>query len=929
MRFPLLVLFLLTVSILPAQTSICDDDACSPELDDINLDLPRDPAGGQYTDARLATFSNAYNRFRAVRENQQASPGFRERYATSDLGGRRCLKYYDLDSRFAYEYDKNPAFATYVDQLEPDAAAFQRRGFESSRRGMNLQARLERDCPREARRSEKDGTSELADRRAVYQRLGEVQGYWDEAGNTLKPLEAIPAAPANATGRRKSKKQRVEDLTQALAALPAGPATQDKIDQLTSGYDKVSQRADQLTDKLGQATQLIDGLLPKPGGLADQIGSLLGLKKPLSDYVPKIKGSGLVDKVKGWFSKGKKLKDRADQLRNQAQRVKDDLAGTVAKAKETAEKIKQNAKDVATLGEALKDLQKQKNDLSAKLGDKPKKIVDELEQQMAAANQKAKDLRDRIADGAADKDKLQKELDRLDDKRQELTDKIEDINEKVDDLTKKEADLKKAGDELEAEADRLRRQEDLLTTTQNTDIPADAKQKAKDCAEALAELLGQTEKVEEKQKKRRFSLGKLLALPGKLIGKVTGFLDKHAALKTILGAIPGVSNVMNLVDGLFNKSKGVAKVLEAITGKQQRLTETLNGIAGQVENVKQRYEDGVAKVKNVTDKIDAFAGQKTALVGLLSKPLSDLTDAEARVADLVRDAGLLGEGSPCGDLSEPQREMEEAEAELDEMEPEIEEMAEELEEAEAEVEEIETETDAVEQEVEQIQEQAEEVEREEEAIREQFGQEVDLEPVTVEEWSESFAVERPYWKADFHPDDEVVEGYRGRYFQVQLKEADQAIKLLFGPGEYHISKSDFRDRYGAVIGAFVTESLAAIRSGDREGIRLFVQGSADISGARSFRGNLDESFYYDELNLLPLRGSENFGGQAETRSVKERGFTNEDLPNLRGRYLQEMIGFYSKKLQPVLLEGSVKDVVDEADRNAVIYLFLPEALVGE
>jgi len=47
---------------------------------------------------------------------------------------------------------------------------------------------------------------------------------------------------------------------------------------------------------------------------------------------------------------------------------------------------------------------------------------------------------------------------------------------------------------------------------------------------------------------------------------------------------------------------------------------------------------------------------------------------------------------------------------------------------------------------------------------------------------------------------------------------------------------------------------------------LFVQGSADISGANSFRGNLDELFYYDELNLLPLKDSENFGGTEETQS---------------------------------------------------------------
>ncbi|MEM6770739.1 MAG: hypothetical protein AAF597_09170 [Bacteroidota bacterium] len=42
-----------------------------------------------------------------------------------------------------------------------------------------------------------------------------------------------------------------------------------------------------------------------------------------------------------------------------------------------------------------------------------------------------------------------------------------------------------------------------------------------------------------------------------------------------------------------------------------------------------------------------------------------------------------------------------------------------------------------------------------------------------------------------------------------------------------------------------------------------------------------------------------------------------------------MITIYSKKLDPILLEGSVKKQVDKLDRNAVIYLFLPESLLPE
>lgn len=37
-----------------------------------------------------------------------------------------------------------------------------------------------------------------------------------------------------------------------------------------------------------------------------------------------------------------------------------------------------------------------------------------------------------------------------------------------------------------------------------------------------------------------------------------------------------------------------------------------------------------------------------------------------------------------------------------------------------------------------------------------------------------------------------------------------------------------------------------------------------------------------------------------------------------------MIKAYSNKFAPVVLEGTVKDFKDEGERNAVIYLFIPE-----
>ncbi len=934
-RFFLVVMLVVGAGALAAQSGsdnpVCQDDTCSEALEKINLNEPRDPVGGTYTAQRLNAFKQAFDQFKQIKDQQEADAGFREKFRTSSLGGRKCLLYYDLDSRFAYEADKNADFEAYIRSKEADYDAFMRHGFESSRRGMNLNRRLESNCPRQIRKSEKDGTTDFADRGAVYQSLGEQQGYWDDKGNTLKQLEAIPeAAPATAGGdKKRSKKQQVEDLTQAVAGLPIGQDTKDKIDQLAMDFTGLSQKADDVLDKLDNTGKILDELLPKPGGLLDKIGNLLGLKKPLSSFLPKIPGSGIVDRIKGWFGKGKKLKKKAEDLRDQAQQLQDNLKETVDKARQTAEQIKQKGEEIADFSDKLDDLKQKKDDLVNKLGDKPKKILDQLHQEVADAKQKAKDLQDQIAAGAADKEKLQDALDKLNDKREQLEDKIQDVTEQVKDLEKEEDELRQEGEDLQQEADRLKEQGELLAQVEDLEPTPGTTQTADACAEELKQLLADLTKVEEKKKKRKFSLGRILSFPGRMLGKVTTFLDKHAGLKAIIGAIPGVSNIMNVVDGLFGKSKGIAKALEIITGKQSKLTDRLDKISGTVERVRKTYDEKVAAVRDVTDNLAKFTDDKAGLIGLLSQPLDDLTDAEAKVIELVKKHKLLGADTACNDLGDAQQELEEADEELDEMEPEIQEMEEELEELEEEIAEVEQQTEAVAEEVEQMQEQQEEVAQEEAAIREQFGQDVELEPVTVQEYAESFEIERPYWEATFHPDDEVVEGYKGRYFQVQLRDADKTIKLLFGPGEYHMSKGDFRDNYGSVIGAFVTEALAAIRKADRQGVKLFVQGSADISGANSFRGNLDESFYYDQLEMLPQKGSENFAGDAVKKTVPERGFTNEDLPNLRGQFLKEMITIYSKKLDPILLEGSVKKQVDKLDRNAVIYLFLPESILPE
>ena len=101
-----------------------------------------------------------------------------------------------------------------------------------------------------------------------------------------------------------------------------------------------------------------------------------------------------------------------------------------------------------------------------------------------------------------------------------------------------------------------------------------------------------------------------------------------------------------------------------------------------------------------------------------------------------------------------------------------------------------------------------------------------------------------------------------------------------------------------------------------------------MAGQNTFSGKLDSKYFYDAFQVLPYNeATDGFGAKPEQTMISETKFTNDDLPNLRGNYLKEMISIYSKKLEPILLEGTVKKVLEKGERNAIIYLFVPEALV--
>ncbi|RMF30252.1 MAG: hypothetical protein D6765_03380 [Bacteroidetes bacterium] len=347
-----------------------------------------------------------------------------------------------------------------------------------------------------------------------------------------------------------------------------------------------------------------------------------------------------------------------------------------------------------------------------------------------------------------------------------------------------------------------------------------------------------------------------------------------------------------------------------------------------MDQARGRLDEQVEKLSDWKSTLAALVTEKTGLKDQLARAIRELPTLETQVKDFVNRYLEFDRQSDCPTDNSLSNLIEGLKNDLENLLPEAEDFENEAAKAEQDVQELEGSTREVAQKIEDDLRVEEEVAQEEQTIQQEFGREVDLEPVKPQEWADGFEVKRPYWDAVFHPDDEVVEGYRGRYFQIRLKDADKTVKLLFGPGEYFMSKADFRDRYGSVIGAFVTEALAALKADERQALKLFLKGSADISGQNTFRGRLDKHFLYSEITVLPYEEeTDSYRAEPQTRTIDPQGFTNADLPNLRGQFLKEMVSVYSRNLKPILLEGSVTKVQNTEDRNAVIFLFIPEELV--
>lgn len=900
----------------------CQEGDCDPSIFNTKITHPLiyDASNSRQ---RTDDFKQLHQTITNYRALQNKKTGWQKKYQSGLLTGKSCVRYFHLMGHLGYEYEQNPDFKAYVDTNDPDAANFTKNAFEGCRRTFNLQLRLNKGCPKDLQEVKDTGNPAFDDLRDVYMKLGQVLGYFDKDGNIIKPLEVINNDVSSTDQPQLSKRQQVKQLENTIAQLPVGQQTQDKVNGVKNSLNSFSPKISNLKNILSGFTPRLGSLLPKGTGLLSKLGALNNALGLIKNFTPKVPNLNLMNRLSGLFQKGKDLESRAKNLVDKSKKLKNRFDGLTKKADDTKKKIDKHTKNIQNLSQTLDKLKKDKTTLEERLKNRPKKYLEELTQLVNKADKEAKGLVKNIDIEKVAKDELEKQLDKLLKDKDEVKKKLEDLEKIAENLTNEKVDFEDAVNKILKEVDDIKLQEAVEEAKENMKkkladlIPEDVlKGKIDVCNEETQQLFTKLQGVEKLQGDIETKIDNASkTVLQKVADKLSNITNLQNNLKIGQNGTPVVENTITKIDNLLAKGTTINSTIEVITGKSTGLQGKIKGIGNKINLVKNKIETFKQKQGNLDNELTKLVTEKLDLTSKINGITKEFKPVEGLVDDFVKRYKALEEKIDCDESLK--KDIETIEEEQKEVEPEVNELEEEVEKIEEEVEKLNKETV-----------QIEELQRKEFKLKEEFGKDITLQPVPAKEWKESFEVKRPYWEATFHPDNEVVEGMKGRYFIIKLKDADKNVKLLFEPGKYYMDKSKFRDTYGSTIGIFVTETLNAMSETERENVKLFIQGSADIVGNSTFRGNMNSKYLYNNVDVLPQNeDTDDFSNGTKTLEIPEKSFRNSDLPNLRGQFLKEMIMVYSSKLDPIILEGEVKQVTNKEDRNAIIYLFIPEAFI--
>ena len=167
------------------------------------------------------------------------------------------------------------------------------------------------------------------------------------------------------------------------------------------------------------------------------------------------------------------------------------------------------------------------------------------------------------------------------------------------------------------------------------------------------------------------------------------------------------------------------------------------------------------------------------------------------------------------------------------------------------------------------------------------------------------------------PTDELVQGRKGSYYVVFLKDATKKARFSFPGGRYVIE--DFDTRFRRAVTSFVREVLAVIEGGTDYDI--FVRGSSSAT-PMSVERTLVPKREYVQIGYLPKIADGRYAGSPVQVHAVPRSYKNENLPFLRAAFLQDVVKTFYPLKEPVVLQSDVAESRDTAGQYAELILFV-------
>lgn len=171
---------------------------------------------------------------------------------------------------------------------------------------------------------------------------------------------------------------------------------------------------------------------------------------------------------------------------------------------------------------------------------------------------------------------------------------------------------------------------------------------------------------------------------------------------------------------------------------------------------------------------------------------------------------------------------------------------------------------------------------------------------------------------------ELVQGKKGKYFIVNLLDAETTQPIYFPNGKYVLNELESRFAYS--LNKF---NAAVLKKVEILGARVFVQGKADSLAAQFKSSFTDFECNGESSNMISFHPS--VGGSKYKFSERFRSrnvgpmFGNDDLPFLRARFLQCRLQTIYQASSIEVIEGEVDPLENKQSRSGTFILYVPQS----